>query len=158
MAAASIIVIATGIAGFYIYQVNPDKTYNSAYVDYTVAEQRGNDRLTEIEKAYHENNFTAVTQLANSRPVSAKEELLKGLSYMKLNQVDSAIHTFQNIVQQNTIYKPDAEFYLALSFVKSKKYDDALLLMQKIRDDSSHLYHEYVSKKLIRETKILRWK
>jgi hypothetical protein len=55
-------------------------------------------------------------------------------------------------------YKEDAEFYLGISYIKSRDYDKALDLLEPIENNKDHLYHNQVKPSLIRHIHMLKWK
>ena len=80
------------------------------------------------------------------------------MAYLKTNYFSEAIVQFVAVTKSDNQYKADAEFYLAMAYLKTKNYAAALPLMQKIHDDKNHVYHERISSKQIREVQLLKWK
>jgi tetratricopeptide (TPR) repeat protein len=161
MAAASVIFIGLIAIGYLFYQLSPENVYNEGYVSYNLPVSRGSstEPANALEQAYQKKDFRQVTELANSGAMSERDQLLAGLSFMQLNQFDQAIKQFRDVLtSQNPTYKPDAEYYLALSHLRMKQYDEALDIFKKIKADESHLYHKQVSSKMLREIRWLKWK
>jgi len=160
MAAASVILIGLIAIGYLFYQLSPEKVYNEGFVSYNLPVARGsNVSATSIENAYQKKDYNQVIELSKTSPVSEKEQLLTGLSFMQLNQFNEASIQFREILKvPHSNYKPDAEYYLALSQLRMKQYDEALDIFRKIHADESHLYHKQVSSGLLREIKWLKWK
>ena len=142
--AASIIVIIVGVNLFISSSLSSEKLYGEAFVDYHASGVRGNGTETEISKLYEAHNYRAVTEKANDQHLSQEDSLLIGLSYLKSNQVSSSIDWLKPISVQNT-NKQDAEFYLALSYLKNKNYNEALALMEQIHSNPNHVYHNQFS-------------
>ncbi|MFL5811565.1 MAG: hypothetical protein ACJ749_18725 [Flavisolibacter sp.] len=160
MAAASVLVIGLIAVGYLLYELSPEKVYNESFVSYNISATRGTDAsLTKIEKAYQEKNYSEVIQDSKTNSVSEKDHLLTGLSYMQLKRFNEATGQFGEILKDaHATYKPDAEYYLALSQLRLKKYDEALVIFKKINADQSHLYHKQVSSGMLREIAWLKWK
>jgi predicted negative regulator of RcsB-dependent stress response len=158
-AAACIILLAAGIVGYRLYQLSPEKVFNESFVDYSVSESRGGvTSQTAIEMAYQQKEFRKVVALASAGTTS-QDKLLVGLSYLQLNNFAAAIGQFSPIIKNGgSTYKQDAEFYLALSYLRNKQYDEALKIVDQIKSDPAHLYHNQVSGKISRELKWLKWK
>lgn len=156
-AAACLILLAAGIFGYQLYQLSPEKVYNESFVGYTVSATRGNAGLqTTIATAYQQKDFKKVVASNTATP---QDKLLVGLSYMQLHNFLAAIQQFNTILNSNeNAYKQDAEFYLALSYLRNKQYNEALQIFEQIRENPTHLYHDQVSAKTIRELKWLKWK
>lgn len=138
--AASIIIILVGVNLFTSSQLSSDKLYNEAFVDYDASAVRGNENQTEVAKLYQDHNYASVVEKANAQNLSQKDSLLVGLSYLKTNKLPKAINWLNAISLQNPT-KQDAEFYLAMSYLKNKNYSEALSLMEQIHSNPYHIYH-----------------
>ena len=159
--ASCIILILVGTRFYQIYQLTPEKVFKESYVGYSINNLRsGKTAATALEQAFAQRNYTEVIQLSKGTTVlSTKQELLIGLSYLELNKLSESIVQFKNIISQpENNYKQDAEYYLALTYIKNKDYSNALTILKKIESDKSHLYHNQVTPKIIREVRWLSWK
>ena len=160
MAAASVILIGLIAIGYLFYQLSPEKVYNESFVSYNLPVARGtNVSETRIENAYQKKDYKQVIELSKTIPLAEKDQLLTGLSFMQLNRFNEASGAFAKILNnQNSNYRTDAEYYLALSYLRLKQYDKALDIFRKINADETHLYHKQVSSKFLREIRWLKWK
>lgn len=160
IAAASIILIISLGITYTIYQLSSDKVFAENYVPYTINNTRsGQNQNTKVEEEYARGNFKNVISLSAQGSLTNQDELLEGISFMQLNQWQNAIAQFRKIVTENeNSFKQDAEYYLALTYIKNNEYSNALPLLEKIKADPDHLYHNQISQKLIREVKLLQWK
>ncbi len=52
----------------------------------------------------------------------------------------------------------DAEYYLALSYLKNNETAEALPLFKKIHNNKAHLYNNKVSSWFLRKLQLLSWK
>jgi predicted negative regulator of RcsB-dependent stress response len=161
--AASLLLVFAGIKGYQFYQLSPDKVYNENFVSYQLPVTRGSndEKSFEIKEAYQAQNYKDVIKWGRKYKAKVVEEsFLIGLSYLQSNDPFSAITSLQPIVKTDTkaLLKQDAEFYLALAYLKNKDYDKAIDLMQKIKADTSHPYHQQFSDKTISQVKMLKWK
>lgn len=152
--AASIIVILVGVNLFTSSQLSSDKLYNEAYVDYDASAVRGNNNQTDVVKLYQAHNYNAVTEKAISQSLSQKDSLLIGLSYLKIDKLNDAIDWLKLISAQNPA-KQDAEFYLAMAYLKNKNYNEALSLMEQMHANANHVYHNQFSVDYINKVKKL---
>lgn len=161
--AAAAIIILLGIGSFWLYQLTPGKVYASNYETYQLqAVRSGEGSSSPVENAYRNRNYPELIRLTRDSP-GIKEGFLLGMAYMEQNNYPEAIRALQEVIGRNaaartTIYKDDAEYYTALAQIKLQHYDQALVLLNKIKDDPQHLYHSRVSGKLIRKVKLLRWR
>jgi hypothetical protein len=152
--AASIIIVLVGVNFFTSSQLSSEKLYNEAFVDYDASGSRTNEQQPEITSLYGAHNYTAVVGKANSQGLSQKDSLLVGLSYLKTNQLHKAASWFATISQQSPV-KQDAEFYLAMTYLKNKNYGEAVRLMEQIHGNPSHVYHNQFAEDYIDKVKKL---
>jgi hypothetical protein len=150
--AASIIIILVGVNLFTSTQLSSNKLYNEAFVDYDASVARGNESQTEIERLYQDRSYTNVIEKGKLQNVSQKDSLLVGLSFLKTNKLPDAINLLRSISIQNPV-RQDAEFYLALSYLKNKNYNEALDLMQQIHSNPNHVYRNQFSEGYINKVK-----
>ncbi|HEX8316658.1 MAG TPA: tetratricopeptide repeat protein [Flavisolibacter sp.] len=148
--AASILILFIGVRIYSASQLSADKLYNESFVDFTVSTSRGNNTvLSKVEQYYQQKDYAAVVNATRSTKLDAKDSLLIGLSYLHTARPDRAISFFQRVASFEGDFRPDGEFYLALSYLKTKQYNNALPVLQKINNDPGHLYHSRVSSDLI---------
>ncbi len=154
--AASLVILFMGVRFYQAAQLSPDKIYNESFVDFNVSSARGNESgLSETEKQYLQKQYEAVTAGIRSLNLNAKDSLLIGLSYLQMGRIAQAIGFFQPLAFTANDYQQDAEFYLALSYLKNRSYNKALPLMEKIKNDPAHLYHNQLSIDAVNKTKKL---
>ena len=155
--AASLLVLFIGVKLFQAAQLTPAKLYNEAFVDFNTAVTRGsNNALSETEKNYRDKDYEAVVNASRSVNLHPKDSLLIGLSYLHINRTAEAIGFFNGLASSDNAYKQDAEFYLSLSYLRNRQYDNALALIEKIRNNPAHLYHEQFSNDFMEKLK--KWK
>jgi tetratricopeptide (TPR) repeat protein len=152
--AASVIVILVGVNLFTSSSLSSEKLYNEAFVDFDASGVRGKTTETSISKLYQEHKYENVVKQSQLGQLAPADTLLVGLSYLKTNKNDEAINSFKSVSAQNPL-KQDAEFYLALAYLKSKNYNEALSLMENIRSNSTHIYHNQFSDEYIDKVKKL---
>jgi hypothetical protein len=155
--AATLFFVFIVIEGYQFYKLSSDVVYNDAYISYSTG-TRGEEPQSDIKKAYSNKSYSEVVGLAANRATGDEEKFLVGLSYLELNQPGAAAKWFEVLNNDESNFKQDAEFYLALSYLKSKNYDRSLELLENIYNNTTHTYHERVSKKLLRKIRMLKWK
>jgi tetratricopeptide (TPR) repeat protein len=164
--AASIVFIGVCLLAYRFFSLSPDKLYSEKYNSFELSTLRGENenQATEIEKAYRQKNYKDVLALSAKYPEkNIKDEFLAGISCLELNKPSEAVDLFNKVIirDQNSdhpVYKDDAEYYLALSYLRAKNYEKALELMNAIHENPSHLYREKFTKGFIRKVKILNWR
>lgn len=163
--AAGIILMIAGFWVYNFYNLSGEKLYSDNYKSYELANTRDvNSTLTDAEKAYSGKNYQEVIRIHDmAAEPSVKTEFLCGVAAMELNNNSKAITCFKEVLQLNkasnlSVLKDEAEYYLSLSYLRNGDYDFSLELLDKIRSDKEHTYHAAVTKKLIRQVKMLKWR
>ena len=161
--AASLLLIVGGYLAYNFYTLSPNGIFASNYQSYELSSVRdGNTVLSPVEKAYQEKNYKLVAQLG-AASVDTKEEFLAAMSDIELNNNTAAISMFKKIIAvdhavTSNLFKDEAEYYLALTYIRNKDYDFALDLLHVIHDNPNHVYNGKVTNKLIRQVKMLKWR
>ena len=149
------------VAGYRFYRLSPQSLYEQAFVDFQLPKEV--DYLlgaTEVEKAYRETNYKLVIQESKKKqPFTDQDYLLIGLAYLHREDYSAAIDPLRLVnLWSRSDYKEEGEYYLALAYLQNKDYDKALELMQRIRRNKNHPYHEQVTGRLVRNVRILKWR
>jgi len=152
--AASIIIILVGVNIFTSSQLTSEKLYREAFVDYDASGTRANEQQTEITRLYQDHSYENVIDKAAHQNVLQKDSLLVGLSYLKISRTPDAINWLRFISSQSPV-KQDAEFYLALAYLKNKNYSEAVNIMEQIHSNPNHAYHNQFTEDYINKVKNL---
>ena len=159
--AASLLLLVVGITGYNFYKLSPDKLYDKHYQPYELSTSRNQARGTKIEQAYKGKNYEWVIKLGKQSNDPA-ELFLTSMAWLHKSEPANAIVTLRKILSHPTagdeLWKEEAEYYLALAYIKNKDYDFALELLNKIHENPAHLHYPDVSGKLIRQVKMLKWR
>jgi predicted negative regulator of RcsB-dependent stress response len=164
--AASVVLIVGCIIGYNFYTLSSNKVFASNYHSYELSTVRSDDtaQISPVEKAYREKDYKKTVELISQQSsLTVKETFLAGMSYMELNNSTKAIDEFKKVIAGNenaksNLFKDEAEYYLALTYISNKDYDFALDILRTIKENPEHLYHEKVTTKLIRQIKMLKWR
>jgi tetratricopeptide (TPR) repeat protein len=163
--AAGIIFLIAGFWVYNFYSLSGEKLYSANYKSYELSNVRdANSTLTDVEKAYSGKDYQEVIRIHDmAAERSVKTEFLCGVAAMELNNNTKAITCFKEVLQLNSasnsdILKDESEYYLSLSYLRNGDYDFSLELLDKIRNDKEHTYNAAVTKKLIRQVKMLKWR
>src|SRR5206468_5069573 len=109
---------------------------------------------------YNTGNYVAATLKAKKQKlVSDEEKLLTGLAYLHRDDYSAAIKWLEPL--SNNFKSPcrqDAEFYVALTYLKNEDFDHCIEKMEHIAYTPSHPYHDKISKSIISDIKVLKWK
>lgn len=162
-AAASIILVVGMFFAYNFYKLSSNRVFNDNYSQYELSDLRGGGTTpTTVEEAYRNKDYKKVITLAAGSN-DAQTVFLAGNAYVEQDNFPKAIEAFSHVISleqsvKGSILKDQAEYDLALAYVRNKDFDQSLELLHKIQNDPAHLYHDKVSNKLIRQVKLLKWR
>ena len=166
------VAIASGLSllilcylAYTFFTLSPNTLYTDNYTPYKPDSREGGtgDNPSKIEKAFRESNYTEVIHLNETSPLFPKDIFLTGLSFLETGNLSKAISSFQVVLAdadktKSTVLTDEAEYYLALAFLKNRDFDQAIELMIRIHDNPRHTNHGKFSRNYIRRVKILKWR
>jgi tetratricopeptide (TPR) repeat protein len=162
--AASLLIVLLGFGVYQYVSVSPDKLFAEKYQPYSLSVSRGAAETDAMEKAYQEKNYSAVINLFTElKGTGQKENFLAGQAYLATKGYSKAIGCFNKVLSLNSAaktaaFKDDAEYYLALSYLKNKEFKSAYPLFISIHNNTDHLYNDEVTDGFMRKLKLLDWK
>lgn len=163
--AASLLLLVGGYIAYQFFTLSPDKVYGANYQPYELSSTRdGNTSETATEKAYREGNYKEVMRIYTAKEDnSTKAAFLNGAAALRLNDYTKAISSFTAVLDANKTasaktLNDDAEYFLAMTYIRTRDYDYALELLDKIKADPAHTYNSKVTKKLMRQVRMLKWR
>lgn len=162
--AAVFIVAVAGIGVWQFSSTSNNSLYSDNYMDYRLPVNRREGQTDNIASLYNSGNYAAVINAErNNTAKSQQDYFLEAQSYLHTDNANAAINSFQQLENLNNNSKEkyfvqETDYYLALAFIKAGNIDAAELQLDKITNDSQHLY--YSKAKQISRTKlsILKWK
>ena len=140
IAAGVLLLIVCGF--FYLYvTISDKKLFDSHYISYASSVERGEQSVIAPAKIY----------------------FLQGQEDLKNGNTEKAVNEFNKTLEENrksgkAILNDDAEYYLALSYLKSGDAKSAIQIFEMIHDRRDHLYNSQVSSWFILRLKILALK
>jgi len=162
---AACFLILLGATVIYKYtSVSSGKVYDEYYSSYELNTSRSGEVVDSIEQAFREKNWQRVIDLsATLRPRSSKYNFLAGIASMELKKYDNAINSFKEVIEANAksgenYFLDEAEYYLAMSYLANNEPENALPLIEKIKNDSNHLYHAKLNELSTIDLRILDYK
>jgi tetratricopeptide (TPR) repeat protein len=162
--AASLLLIVAVYTGYNFYSLSSERVYAAQYRSFELNTLRdGSTDEGEIEKAYREKKYSVITTLQFERPYSINELFLRAMAYAELGDNTNAITNFRKVIEDNkqtksSIFKDEAEYYLALTYIRNKDFDFAIDMLKDIKNSPDHYYKQKVTSKLIRQVKLLKWR
>jgi tetratricopeptide (TPR) repeat protein len=150
---AACLFILSGAAALYKYTTTtPGSFYEKYYTGYNLNTSRGVEATDAQEQAYTGKNWANVlSTFDGSKTKGNKAYFLAGMADLELKKYDDAIDKFQHIIAANSLsggdyYQDEAEFYLAMSWMGRGDANEATPLLEKIKANKNHLYHDVVVK------------
>ena len=164
--AAAVILLVGASAVIYKYTVtSASGIYSENYTPYNLNTSRGaTTAQDELESAYQAHNWAGVDEAFRKKKArDNKSYFLEGVADMQVKHYDEAIGMFQQVIAANTLsgsdyFEDEAEFYLAMSWLARNDVKEAMPLLDKIRADKTHLYHDVVEKMSTLDLRIAAYK
>ena len=150
-AAAFILVIASSTVLYKYVTVSSSSLYDRYFGSYALNTSRGEATETPIVQAYNTKDWNKVLSLAGAAGARDNQvEFLAGMADLQLNRCDDAINHFEQVIAANAqastdYYQDEAEYYLAISWLACKKVNQAMPILEKIKADPHHQYHQKVA-------------
>ncbi len=163
-AAACILILTGGTAVYKYMSTSAGHIYSEYTQPYDLNTSRGAAVRDEMDEAYGNKNWTAVTELfKKKKDKNNKTYFLAGMAALESNRYDDAIGLFQQVIAANTqsggdYFEDEAEFYLAMSWLARNEVKEAMPLLDKIRADKNHLYHDVVMRMSTLDLRIAQYK
>lgn len=154
-AAAMLIIFAGGWVAYQYIATSSGKLYIEIYQPYNInTDRKDNTKIVphNMIQQFKDKDYNAVIYTFQSLPATNnREKFLAAYAWHETGNYNKAINVLQQILNNNNragtrIYNDEAEFYLGLSHLKMKNYKAAFTYFKKIRDNTSHTFHERVSK------------
>jgi tetratricopeptide (TPR) repeat protein len=103
---------------------------------------------------YKNGDFTVAVgyfnQVVENDETNIAAKFLLGISYIEITNYNRAIYSFEYVIESgDTLYSQQAEWYLALCFIKIGKTNDAKSLLQRIIDNDGFYFDKAI--KLLKE-------
>jgi len=163
--AAAVILLITASTAIYKYlSVNSGSLYERYYSGYSLSTTRGASDTDPVMEAYNAKDWTAVRRLATTATTRTNQtDFLAGMACLEQKQYDEAISHFEQIIAVNThggtdLYQDEAEYYLAISWLAHRNVNEAMPILEKIRADQHHKYHDKVEKMSFFDLRLAQYK
>ncbi|MBL7699077.1 MAG: hypothetical protein JNK79_13010 [Chitinophagaceae bacterium] len=161
--AAAFVITCSVIVLYWYVGNNGDRLFAERYQPFRVNVERSDaSKNSEIARQYSQDRFNeVVAAYEKNQSVSSRDKMIAGSSYLKLNRYEPAIAVFNHIIEQNIatgdrLYHDEAEYYLALAYLKQKQYEQAYQLFDKIYIDKEHTFNTEVNWWFLTRVKWLR--
>ncbi len=146
--AAAVLVLIVGTIAYKYFSVSATHVYDETFIAYSLTTSRGQASITEIEQAYRVQNWNGVIAAANNSSLSDNKALfLAAMAHLQLKNYAAANKLFEQVLRNNSqtgddYFQDEAQFYLAMSNLAGNQSVKAIALLQQIRANKNHLYHQ----------------
>ena len=159
--AASLLILAGAFAIYKYAMVTRTSVYNDLYLQYEPTRTRSM-QTDPAETAFLQKNWNEVIA-RTEKNTTVKNLFLSGMAYLESGQPSEAISRFENILQKNAAagsdqFNDEAEYYLALAYIRNGQPTNASALLKTISNKADHLYREKAAASSGINLKILEWK
>jgi tetratricopeptide (TPR) repeat protein len=154
---ASIIVVALAILAilfFFREQTPPSYQQYAQHFPLSVTSQSGTttETLTSLEEAFNQQQYSASIPLFESyiqeNPDDPQVQLYYGIALLETNQIQKSRSVFQKIIQEGSLWKEDAQWYLALLYLKINQPEQLKTQLQDLSPNNRNYSH---AKKLLNQ-------
>ncbi|SRR5258708_1752624 len=162
--AACAVLIAGGACIFKYVTLSSSSLYSEYYNAYELNTSRGAATQDAMERAYAGKNWTAVLSLfSTGKDRNNKTDFLSGIADLELKKFDDAIGHFEQVIASNShsggdYFEDEAEYYLAISWLAKNKVNEAMPILEKIKANKDHLYHDKVEKMSFTDLRLVQYK
>ena len=160
--AASLLLFAAGFAIYKYVAVTNTSVYNDLYLQYELSRTRST-KVDPVETLYQQKNWNELKTFAEKNPGSNKNQFLAGIGSLESGNAPDAIKRFEFILNQNAqtgsdLFRDEAEYYLALAYIRNGEPLKASVQLKMIRRDPEHPYREKAANASAIDMNILKWK
>lgn len=151
-AAAMLIGIAATWLAYQYINTNNSGIYTELYQSYHVNTERSSASPVEhrmVEDFRNQQYEAVVSTFEKLTETNNREKFLAANAYISLNRGKESVLLFQDILDANErtgskLYQDEAEYYLALAYLKTGQNKAALALFKKIRQQPGHTYQDKI--------------
>ena len=162
---AGIVLVLLLVEAYRFYNLSTEGLFQEKYNEYKVPASPI-DTLVDlkIENSYRRTKYQQIIYYHNKTHfVTIHDLFYLGISFLKTENLSKAIDSFNSILEKNKFSKTDTlqdetEYYLALTYLKNKDYDQAIVLMKKIHADPDHVFNAKFTAGYIQRVKMLKWR
>jgi tetratricopeptide (TPR) repeat protein len=163
-AAACILIVASSTVVYKYLSISSSSLYTRYFSTYALGTSRGEATEPPIVQAYNSKDWNTVLSLAgNAGTKDNQSEFLAGMADLQLNRCDDAITHFEQVIAANAqastdYYQDEAEYYLAISWLACQKVNQAMPILEKIKANPNHQYHQKVVKMSFFDLRLAQYK
>lgn len=135
-------------------RINTEQTFNNTYrkfqVDVNTRSTETSDMVSLAAALYNQGNYmealTRLDSILKRNPLDIQALFIKGLSEMEVGQYDSAVKTFNQVVQSGGAFEANSQWYLALIYLKQGSFDLSREKLAVIKATEDNPYQKQAAK------------
>ncbi len=165
--AAAVLFLVAGLLALQIATLSGEDLYEEKAFPYEVTTSRNAEEPTDtqnqtIQEYYGSGNFReTIAQYENLANPPSAAAFVAGNAYLQLDQPQQAIDAFQKVLDTNArqgtrVFQEDAAFYLAMSYLRTGNYEEALSRLRQIKAAGGD-YSQYISNYYLFRLRMLDW-
>lgn len=163
-AAAVVFFLCAGFITYEIATISGDRIHSDIYQPFSLNTGRDVKETSEsmIIRQFRQQNFMSVIKSYTEITTPGnREKFLAGYAYMQNNSYSEGIALMESIISSNKnanppLYNDEAEYYLAMVYLKTGNYQKAYEYLLQIYNDVNHTYHEKISWSILMKAKWLK--
>ena len=162
--AASLLLIFVFVS-ISLNQIQPSKIISDNYLEYRLPVLRSEEvDFTEGEVYFQQRNWEGLLEWVEKPEVTGqKPYFLAGVAAYEKAAYADALTFFERVEVMNAsaekpLFEQETDFYAALAHLQTGAYEEAIHLVNKMRDDPSHLYHDAFGNWDLFKIKVLKFK
>ena len=162
--AAALVVLCMAGAVYKYMTTSATDVFKEAYAPYNLNTSRSGGTADAMEQAYRNKNWQTVISACAQLPEKNNKALfLSGMAHIELKQYAAAAQQFEQVLLQNAqtgddYFQDEAEYYLAVSYLALNRVKEAVTVLEKIKTDKTHLFHQQAEHISATDLKIISFK
>jgi len=165
LTAASTVAIFVFAGLYYYLSISSEHLFNSQFSPYVVRAYRGTPSQ-EMIALYNAAQYEEyLSRYESDVHQSLQTEFLAGNAYLSSGKVTEGIAVFRDLIIRNEgvpmkdkEYNEDAEYYLALAYLKNNQVQESKRLFDKIASTPHHAYAHLVTNFFLWKLQLLKFK
>lgn len=140
---AAVAVLFISVLGFYLMNSGNPVYADYANIDSISLTQRSsaNELVQKAEDAFNASAYEEASvhlkELIAQDTDNQELQLYLGIASIETNDYDAAFDNLQIVAGGNSVYKYEAQWYIALSYLKQKEYIEAKIALEKIPESAA---------------------
>lgn len=139
-------VAAVLIIGLLVWAPWRSNLYQTYHVDaQMLVTERGAEKITDLDKAaafFNDQKYVEaqklLAKLAQQQPENAMINYYYGLSLIEINKLVEARNTLTAVYANESVFKYDAAYAIAMGYLKEDQKSDCKIWLQKIPEGTTH--------------------